>query len=84
MYIDGQVGFALPYQTGGFIAGLGPTLTLFSDWSSQATMTVLAEVDAFRFNDGKCDPTGRLWTGRYHNVTHITLQGLLNENFERG
>lgn len=43
------------------------------DWDTQ-TVTDLHEVPVVgtedRFNDGKCDPMGRLWAGQCYNVTN--------------
>lgn len=58
----GQVGFALPRSSGGYIMGLGPTLCEV-DLEAGKIVDQFVSVDAFRFNDGKCDPSGRLWTG---------------------
>ncbi|XP_069020255.1 regucalcin [Embiotoca jacksoni] len=60
-----MVGFAVPRQSGGYVAGVGRSVVAV-DWSTQ-TMTSLLEVDEDkpnnRLNDGKVDPIGRLLAG---------------------
>ena len=49
------------------MVGLRQTVSHF-DWETKA-LTVLHTVDqgkSTRFNDGKCDPVGRLWCGKYY------------------
>ncbi|KAK7508217.1 hypothetical protein BaRGS_00000456 [Batillaria attramentaria] len=58
------VGFVVPRRAGGYVIGLGRRLSLL-EWDT-ATATTIAEVDqdrGTRFNDGKCDPRGRIWAG---------------------
>uniref|UniRef100_A0A3B3HZ15 Regucalcin n=2 Tax=Oryzias latipes TaxID=8090 RepID=A0A3B3HZ15_ORYLA len=59
------VGFVVPRESGGYVAGVGRSI-LAVDWSSQM-MTPLAKVDEdklnTRLNDGKVDPFGRLLAG---------------------
>ena len=62
---DDSVSFVVPRKTGGYVIGLGKTVSNF-DWES-SKHTVLAEVDQgkhTRFNDAKCDASGRLWCGK--------------------
>ncbi|KAK7877687.1 hypothetical protein WMY93_031606 [Mugilogobius chulae] len=63
---DGPVGFAVPARGGGYVAGVGRSFSAV-DWSSK-TVTSLVTVDndkpkKTRLNDGKVDPTGRLFAG---------------------
>lgn len=61
---DHSVSFIIPCQERGFVLGLGQTVTHF-DWDS-GLATTLATVDKekkTRFNDGKCDSSGRLFCG---------------------
>ena len=63
---DESVGFVVPQKSGGYLIGLGRTIAHL-DFDSGITK-VLHEVDEGtnnRFNDGKCDPAGRLWAGNY-------------------
>ena len=56
----------VPKKSGGYLIGLGRTIAHL-DFDSGKTK-VLHEVDKGtknRFNDGKCDPVGRLWAGNY-------------------
>ena len=57
----------VPRRKGGFIAGIGRSLC-HVDWEDDK-VTKLHEVErrgtANRFNDGKCDPRGRVWTGSF-------------------
>jgi gluconolactonase len=62
--LDGSVGFAIPCDRGGLVVGLNKTIS-HVDWDT-AEVKKLAEVDQGtnnRFNDGKCDASGRLWAG---------------------
>ncbi|XP_053710045.1 regucalcin [Synchiropus splendidus] len=60
-----SVGFVIPRQSGGYVAGIGRSVVAV-DWSTQ-TMTPLVELDQDkvnnRLNDGKADPAGRLLAG---------------------
>ena len=76
---DGTVGFVVPRESGGCVIGLGKTVSHF-DWDGNGDHSVLAEVDRgkdSRFNDAKCDPSGRLWCGSY-----ILLSFLLSFSFD--
>ncbi|XP_033737416.1 regucalcin-like [Pecten maximus] len=59
------VGAVVPCRRGGYLVGMERTLSHL-DWDSGVT-TVLQEIETVgtddRFNDGKCDPAGRYWTG---------------------
>lgn len=62
--LNGTVGFVIPCERGGFVAGLNRTLSHL-DWET-SEVTPLVEVDdgtKNRFNDAKCDSLGRLWAG---------------------
>ncbi|KAK7088973.1 regucalcin-like [Littorina saxatilis] len=62
--LDDQVSLVVPRKSGGFVVGLGHTLSQL-DWST-GTASVIQEVEHdqhSRFNDGKCDAKGRLWAG---------------------
>lgn len=60
------VGFIVPRQSGGYVAGVGRSIVAV-DWSTQM-MSSLVEVDKDkpnnRLNDGKVDPVGRLLAGK--------------------
>ena len=64
--VDDSVGFVVPRRTGGYVVGQGRSL-VHVDWESRK-VTKLHEVDQGtknRFNDGKCDPKGRVWAGNF-------------------
>jgi len=62
---DASVSFIIPRSVdGSYVIGLGQTVSSL-DWDSAGTK-VLCEVDQgkkTRFNDAKCDASGRLWAG---------------------
>lgn len=64
-----QVGFVVPAESGGFIAGLQSGLHRFDPGSGR--FELLAEVEADRpnnrLNDGVVDSSGRLWFGTMDN-----------------
>ena len=64
-----QVGFVLPAQTGGFVAGLQSGLHRFDPHSCDFSMLVEVEPDKphNRLNDGTVDRAGRLWFGTMDN-----------------
>lgn len=64
-----QVGFVLPAERGGFVAGLMSGLHRFDE--STGRFTLIAEIEPElpnnRLNDGVADPSGRLWFGTMDN-----------------
>ena len=64
-----QVGFILPAEGGGFVAGLQSGLYRFDDRSGD--FNLIAEVEpgipTNRINDGVVDPAGRVWFGTMDN-----------------
>jgi sugar lactone lactonase YvrE len=64
-----QVGFILPAERGGFVAGLQSGLHHFDEASGE--FALIAKVDpgipTNRLNDGVVDPAGRLWFGTMDN-----------------
>jgi sugar lactone lactonase YvrE len=64
-----QVGFVLPAERGGFIAGLQSGLHHFD--ADTGAFDLIVEVDADlpdnRINDGVIDPLGRIWFGTMDN-----------------
>jgi xylono-1,5-lactonase len=65
----GQVGFILPAQGGGFVAGLQSGLYRFDELSGDFELIVEVEPELAtnRLNDGVADPAGRLWFGTMDN-----------------
>ena len=66
------MGFVVPRRSGGFVIGKDKCVVHF-EWGKEKH-TILHEVDhgkESRFNDGKCDPSGRLFCGELrtdHNL----------------
>lgn len=60
-----QVGFVLPAERGGFVAGLQSGLHHFDERSGKFELIAEVEPDkpGNRLNDGVVDPSGRLWFG---------------------
>jgi sugar lactone lactonase YvrE len=82
-----QIGFLLPAEGGGFVAGLQSGLHAFDP--GRGDFSLVAEVEphlpANRLNDGVVDPSGRLWfgsmddgeaapTGRFYSFHHGMLR----------
>ncbi|MBC9032592.1 SMP-30/gluconolactonase/LRE family protein [Sphingomonas sp. JC676] len=61
----GQIGFILPIESGGFVAGLQSGLARFDERDGSFTQIVAPEPDlpGNRLNDATVDPQGRLWFG---------------------
>ena len=64
-----QVGFILPAERGGFVAGLQSGLYHFDERSGKFALIVEVEPDKpdNRLNDGVVDPSGRVWFGTMDN-----------------
>ncbi len=64
-----QVGFILPAEGGGFVAGLQSGLYRFdgTNGSFELIIEVEPELPTNRLNDGVVDPAGRLWFGTMDN-----------------
>jgi len=64
-----QVGFVLPAEGGGFVAGLMSGLHRFDESTGRFTLIAKVEPDrpGNRLNDGVVDPSGRLWFGTMDN-----------------
>ena len=64
-----QVGFVLPAERGGFVAGLQSGLHHFDETSGEFELIVEVDSDkpTNRLNDGVVDPQGRLWFGTMDN-----------------
>jgi len=64
-HFDDNVSLIIPARSGGYVIGVGRKLCKI-DWDSGDVTKTYCDVDVGtrnRFNDGKCDPTGRLWAG---------------------
>jgi sugar lactone lactonase YvrE len=64
-----QVGFILPAERGGFVAGLQSGLHHFDERTGAFELIARVEPDKpeNRLNDGVVDPSGRLWFGTMDN-----------------
>ena len=64
-----QIGFLLPAEGGGFVAGLQSGLHHFDPASGDFRLIAEVEPDlpGNRLNDGTVDPSGRLWFGTMDN-----------------
>ena len=64
-----QIGFLLPAEGGGFVAGLQSGLHRFDAGSGSFSLVagVEPELPDNRLNDGVVDPSGRLWFGSMDN-----------------
>ena len=64
-----QVGFILPAEGGGFVAGLQSGLYRFDETNGRFELIVEVEADKpdNRLNDGVVDPAGRIWFGTMDN-----------------
>ena len=62
---EGTVSLVIPRHTGGYVIGYNRTLSHYdlSTGRSNPLLEVEHKKDN-RFNDGKCDRTGRLYAGR--------------------
>jgi sugar lactone lactonase YvrE len=82
-----RVGFVVPRASGGFVIGGDSGLSFLNVESGHKIHIVDPEPDkkpANRFNDGKCDPAGRIWAG---TISTVKKQGdaalyCLDTNFE--
>jgi sugar lactone lactonase YvrE len=62
--VGSPVSFAIPRRAGGFVAGIGMTVTLLDDdFTATPLVDIGPERDTNRFNDAICDAQGRLWAG---------------------
>ena len=64
-----QIGFLLPAEGGGFVAGLQSGLHRFEPASGAFSLVAVVEPELAgnRLNDGVVDPSGRLWFGSMDN-----------------
>lgn len=65
LYVADLISFAIPRESGGIVASLGLTLAT-ADLDTGAVHTIASiqpNTPECRFNDGKCDRSGRLWAG---------------------
>jgi sugar lactone lactonase YvrE len=73
------IGTVVPRRRGGLLVALQNGIAVFDPESGRLDPGVRPEdydPDAYRFNDGKCDPAGRFWVGSY-SVTPEKRPGTL-------
>ncbi|HEY8239065.1 MAG TPA: SMP-30/gluconolactonase/LRE family protein [Candidatus Limnocylindrales bacterium] len=58
-----DIGAIVPRRAGGFMAALQDGFWILGDGPARRVATVPEGRPEIRFNDGKCDPQGRLWAG---------------------
>ena len=60
-----QIGFVIPRKSGGYVIGQDRSICHL-DWPSGTVTEFVSVEDGTnnRFNDAKCDASGRLWAGR--------------------
>ncbi|CAL1526095.1 unnamed protein product [Lymnaea stagnalis] len=62
--VDGNIGFAIPRSQGGLIVGHNNSLaTLDFETKKLGVLATVEDGTGNRFNDAKCDASGRLWAG---------------------
>ncbi len=62
---EGEVGFALPRRSGGFVIGVEQRLELIAADGTRSLLLELDEPSDHRFNDAIGDALGRLWAGTF-------------------
>lgn len=61
---DRQVSVVVPSASGGLVAAIGTdVLAIHEDGTTTVLAHLASDPAIVRFNDGKCDPQGRLWLG---------------------
>jgi len=65
--LPAKVGTVVPAAHGGFLVALQTGIHHFNPANGQCRLLVNPITDpSIRFNDGKCDPSGRFWVGTLH------------------
>lgn len=79
--MPGHIGFAVPWG-GALLAGVGDSLCRVEPGTGRVeAVRSLGLPPHMRFNDGKCDPEGRLWAGVMANdrtLPEVRLMGALH------
>ncbi len=84
--VPSAIGFAVMDKTAGLVIGLKDGVYRFAPDSGALTPLIgVAENPENRFNDGKCDPRGRLWAGTMHacNANHMATGALYRFDGQR-
>lgn len=69
--IDERIGTVVPRASGGYLCAGDSGIYIFDPETGQKTILADPEADKRpdnRFNDGKCDPSGRFWAGTISTV----------------
>ena len=61
--VDGNPGCAVLSSDGGLVVGIDNNISLINNEGGIEKLTGTKEGEGLRFNDGKCDPSGRFWIG---------------------
>ena len=76
LFTDEPVSFVIPREKGGYVMRLTRKIVTL-DWDTKE-ITALVEIEkkgqGNGFNDGKCDPAGRLWAGESSCRRAIVIQ----------
>ena len=84
--LPGKIGTVVPRESGGLVLATQSGFALFDPESEKLTPlpNPPAETLAGRFNDGKCDPQGRLWAGTMANQDGVATGSLyrLDSDFQ--
>jgi sugar lactone lactonase YvrE len=72
------VSFAIPRAAGGLVIGQGRSVVAVDEDASAARVLCSVEpgMDGNRFNDAKCDRSGRLWAGTMSTAREAGVAGL--------
>jgi sugar lactone lactonase YvrE len=76
--LPGKVGTVVPRKSGGVVLGMENGFALFNPTNERLTPlpNPPAETLAGRFNDGKCDPQGRIWCGTMASRDGVAIGSL--------
>jgi len=64
-YFDEEIGTVAPRALGGWVVALRSRLQAVTPDGTPGEVLALHPMPGLRFNDGKCDPAGRLWVGTF-------------------
>jgi sugar lactone lactonase YvrE len=82
--VHSVVSAVIPRRSGGWLAAVERGFALFDDhWTQQGpVMSAADQPEGTRFNDGRCDPQGRLWAGTiaYDGTPHVAALYRLDPN----
>ncbi len=84
--VDTEVGSLAPMREGGLLLARRDGLWRFDPETARHHALVAAPYDTGRerFNDGKCDPQGRFWTGTIYEPRDVALASLYRYDGQHG